>query len=316
MTITTLIPAYKPKYLNELLIALKHQTLKPARIIVSDDSPDGAFLAALQSEPLKSATADMNIEVIQGPRAGGIENCRHLLRTWNGATPLAHLLFDDDVIYPEFYAFHAAVHAGGSFDCSVSRRWTALESGQPVSQLPRPDAVVQHQQRVFSLPPELAFALTVPACNNWLGEFSNAVFTRDAANLLLDTTLAGISYVGLADIGLFLTASLRKPLCVINDPLGYFRLSPQQITQQTTSHAYKLAVLAWAALGVAGQRLGKLQHEQAAQCYRTVDALIATRMADVADMAPFSALMRELAAGVPGADDRFLGQWHAFIPAG
>lgn len=314
MTVTTLIPAYKPKYLHELLIALKHQTVRPERIIISDDSPDRAFHTAFQSESLRSQTAGMNIEVIDGPRSGGIANCRHLLNAWNGATPLAHLLFDDDVIYPDFYALHVAVHATGSFDCSISRRWTALESGQPVSQLPRPDAVVQHQQRVFSLPSNLAFALTIPNCNNWLGEFSNAVFNQDAANLLLETRLAGISYEGLGDIGLFLAASLNKPLCVINDPLGYFRLNPQQTTQQSSSHAVKLAVLAWAALAIAGCRVGKLAREHAVPCFRTVDALITSRYAD-ADMAPFSTLMRELAEGMPSADERFVQAWHAYIPA-
>jgi hypothetical protein len=315
MSVTTLIPAFKPQYLRDLLIALKHQSLPPERIIISDDSPDRAFRAAFESEALRSATADMKVEVIDGPRAGGIANCRHLLDVWNGATPLAHLLFDDDVIYPDFYALHAAVHATGSFDCSISRRWTALESGQPVGQLPRPDALVQHPQRAVPLTSDLAFALTIPGCNNWLGEFSNAVFNRDAAALLMETRLAGISYEGLGDIGLFLSASLNKPLCVINEPLGFFRMSAQQTTRQTSSHAFKLGVLAWAALAIAGRRVGKLTAEQAAQCFGIVEASIALRYADVPDMVRFGALLRELTQAEASAEERFVREWHAFIPA-
>ncbi|WP_322010891.1 glycosyltransferase family A protein [Paraburkholderia sp. J12] len=314
MKITTLIPAFKPQYLHDLLVALRHQTVRPERIIISDDSPDRAFRAAFESEPLRSQIADMNIEVIDGPRAGGIANCQHLLKAWNGSTPLAHLLFDDDVIYPDFYSFHAAVHATGAFDCSVSRRWTAIESGQPIGQLMRPDVVVQNQQRVLSLPADAAFMSTIPGCNNWLGEFSNAVFNQDGAKLLFDAKLAGISYEGLGDIGLFLAASLNKPLCYINDPLGYFRLSSQQISQQTSSHAGKLAVLAWAALAIAGCRVDKLSREQAVQCFRNVDALIALRNPGDADMAAFRTLMQELAGQVPSAEERFVQAWHAFIP--
>jgi hypothetical protein len=315
MTVTTLIPAFKPKYLRDLLVALAHQSLLPERVIISDDSPDRAFITAFQSDAVRAATANLNIEVIDGPRKGGIANIRHLLNAWGGSTPLAHLLFDDDVIYPEFYAMHAAVHAGGQFDCSISRRWTALESGQPVQQLPRPQMVAQHPQRVCTLSSDLAFTLTVPGCNNWLGEFSNAVFTRDAAQLLLHTRLADISYEGLGDIGLFLAASLAKPLCYINDPLGYFRLNAEQMTQQTSSHAYKLAVVAWAALGVAGLRLGKLDRERAAQCFRIVEAIITARFSGEPGLAPFGQLTRELVAGVPQADERFVEHWHAFIPA-
>ncbi|WP_322052522.1 glycosyltransferase family A protein [Paraburkholderia bannensis] len=314
MTITTLIPAFKPKYLRDLLIALQHQTLRPERIIVSDDSPDRAFRTLLLSEPLKSATASMNIEVIDGPRAGGLANCRHLLKAWNGSTELVHLLFDDDVIYPDFYAAHRDAHASGQFDCSISRRWTALESGQPVGQLPAPDAIAKHPHRVLSLQSDLVFMTTIPGCNNWFGEFSNAVLNRDAAAMMMDTRLAGISYEGLGDVGMFLAASLKKPLCLINEPLGYFRTNPAQATQQTSSHAFRLGILAWAALAIGGMRVGKLRHEHASGAFRTVQSLIHSRFAHMPEMLPFADLMRELIDGVPTAGDRFVEAWHAFIP--
>ena len=52
MKITTLVPAFKPKYLVQLLLALRHQIVKPALIIFSDDSPGQAFRSALQSRQL------------------------------------------------------------------------------------------------------------------------------------------------------------------------------------------------------------------------------------------------------------------------
>lgn len=315
MNVTTLIPAYKPKYLHDLLIALKYQTVKPTRIIISDDSPDRAFRTALSSEPMRSAIADMNIEVIDGPRAGAYANILHLLDAWNGSTPLVHMLFDDDVIYPEFYASHVAVQQTNLFGCSISRRWTATESGQPVGQLPRPDAVAQHSSRVLSLDPGNAFLSTVPACNNWFGEFSNTVFNQEVAGLLRDPRMAGISYLGLADIGLFLTSSLTRPLCLINESLGYFRMNPEQTTQQRSSHAYHLAVIAWAALAVSGVRLGKLSRDQAAQTFRIVQSFVINLLPGSEHLAAFGELLRNLIEGAPSADDRFVEAWHAFISA-
>ncbi|MEX3956106.1 glycosyltransferase family 2 protein [Trinickia sp. EG282A] len=313
MKITTIIPAYKAKYLHDLLIALYHQTVRPERVIFSDDSPDRAFHAELQSDALKAATAGMNIEVVDGPRAGAFANCRHLLKVWNGSTPLAHLLLDDDVIYPDFYERHLAVHAMGGVDCTVSRRWTAVESGQPVGRLPVPEQVRLHGERAFLLAPEFLFSTTIPTCNNWLGELSNAVFNHDTAALLDDPRLAGISFEGLGDIGLFLSASLKKPVGFLNEPLGYFRLSPSQNSQVRSTRDFKQGRLAWIALGLAALRLNKLGRDQASQCFGTSAGLIMNDYAGVEDMAAFCDLLPGLVRCEPAACERFVEIWHAFL---
>jgi hypothetical protein len=311
--ITTLIPAYKAKYLHDLLIALYHQTVRPERVIFSDDSPDRAFQAALQSDELRAATAGMNIEVVEGPRAGAFANCRHLLKIWNGSTSLAHLLLDDDVIYPEFYERHLAVHATGSVDCTVSRRWTALESGQPVSRLPVPEQVRLNGERAFLLSPEFLFSTTIPACNNWLGELSNAVFNRNTAALLAEPHLSGISFEGLGDIGLFLSTSLQKPIGFLNEPLGYFRLSPSQNSQVRSTRDFKQGRLAWIALGLAALRLNKIGREQASQCFGMTAGLVMKDYAGVEDMASFCEVLPGLVRGESAACERFLELWHAYL---
>lgn len=313
MKITTVIPAYKPKYLPELLTALRHQTVKPERIIFSDDSPNQAFRAVLQSDPVKSAVADLNIEVIEGPRSGAFANCRHLLRAWNGSTPLVHFLLDDDFVYPEFYERHLAVHATGAVDCSVSRRWTSIEAGLPVGRLPVPELISRHEQRALTIGADFLFPTTLPSCNNWLGELSHAVFNHEISGLLDAPRLAGISFEGLGDIGFFLSASLRKPIGFLTDALGFFRLNPAQNTRQSSSHDFKAGHLAWIALGLAAQRLNRLQSEQAIQCFRTMGAVVMHRFSDSTDMVPFCELMPALARGDAGAGDRFLELWEAFI---
>lgn len=312
MSITTLIPAYKPQYLNDLLVALRYQSVKPERIIFSDDSPQQAFVAALNSEPLKSTLVDLRVEVVAGPRAGAYANCRHLLQTWNGSSELVHFLLDDDVIYPDFYARHLAAHATGQYECTISRRWTALESGQPVAELPRPLALAQHPHRLVSIDADVAFTTTLPFCNNWFGELSNAVFHRDLRAAIDTAQLADISFAGLEDIGSFLCAALRRPVGYLNDSLGFFRVSPGQNTQQVQGRQMKLAYLAWIALTLAAQRLGKLTREQTVEGLTRAAHLILTHYQHTADMAAFCELLPALVALQPAAIEHFLKLWDEF----
>lgn len=312
MNITTLIPAFKPQYLKQLLIGLEAQTLRPARIIVSDDSPNQAFRSALLDGPFKQIAQKLNIETLEGPRQGVAANGRQLMRAWNAETELLHILMDDDVIYPDFYERHMAVHATGQFDCSVSRRWTALETGQPVGSLSMPDEVKQHSDRLVALEPDYLFVTAVPDRNNWLGEHSNSIFNRRAIDACATGSIAGISFSGLEDIGMFLAASLRAPVCFINEPLGFFRMNATQTSQQPTSHSFKLGVLAWAALGLAGLRVGMLRPEHAIQCFNGVLQQLQARYAGSADMQVFIALMQELSAGNGAAAEAFVQTWHDF----
>jgi hypothetical protein len=309
MKITTLIPAYKPKYLVDLLTALRHQTHKPDRIIFSDDSPDQAFVRALQSEPLRSVVADLPIEVIEGPHQGGWANFLHLLKVWDGSSELFHFLLDDDVIYPNFYARHLHAHQSTDTLCSVSRRWTALESGHPVRDLPVPATVDQHPHRLLSLPASVLFATTAARNTNWLGEYSNTVLRAEFAPEVHATALDGISYIGLEDLGAFLCASLHKPVSYINEHLGYFRINAEQHSAQPMGRAMKAAHLAYLALAIGGRRVGQLSAEQAHEAVAALAPLIVQRYGAQADMAHFCEVMPSLASGSAEGEAAFLQRW-------
>lgn len=316
MQFTTLIPAYKPKYLVELLASLRHQTVKPARIIVSDDSPDQAFIAALAAgSPLRQAVPDLNLEVVPGPRTGAYDNFRALLRRFDGQTELFHFLLDDDVAYPAFYERHLAAHQQGRPQCVISRRWTALESGQPVRDLPVPAAVATHPQRMLALDAQLLFAHTAGVSANWLGELSNATFHADMAPLLDDPQLDGISFAGLEDLGAFLKAALRAPLGYLNEHLGYFRTSASQNSADPMGRPMKLAHLAYVALTMAGRRLGQLEPAAAQANLARLCPLIAERYGAQADMAALCAVMPGLAEGSEAAEAQFLALWHVYSGA-
>jgi hypothetical protein len=316
MKLTTLIPAYKTKYLVDLFTSLIHQSRRPDRIIVSDDSPNGTYTAWLRSDSIGPLLADLSLEIIQGPRRGSsYANVRHLVQAWNGESDLVHLLFDDDILYPDFYERHLVAHASGRFTCTVSRRWTALESGHPVSRLQVPPEITTHPSRLIAVGPELVFPTTIPFCRNWLGEFSNAVMSSSLRDVLERAQLNGLSYEGLEDIGMFLAASERGPLCIVNEALGAFRHGPQQNTSQMHAPVMMKAHLAWGALAIAARRSGRLSETQAADGLAHLRALVDERYADESRMADFRMQLAGMADRRDGAEAAFLETWHRFVSA-
>lgn len=313
MKITTLIPAYKIQYLPDLLNSLRLQTSPVGKIVISDDSPEGIFRQTLYSEPYAALRDGLDIEFHEGPRNGAYENVKHLVRLWGGRSELVHIMLDDDVLYPEFYERHLLAHGSGDFSCSVSRRWTANEVGMPVTGQPVPAAIQQHPNRMLALDHSLLFMTTTAECKNWLGEFSNSLFRADCMELLLQPRLGEVSYAGLWDLGAFLAASIRRPLCHIQDYLGYFRISAGQNSSNPNSSFMKGAHLAYAALTMGGKREGYLDAALARQCYAHLAPVLTLRYGAEADMVSFIPLMWALAQNHPEAEERFIDAWNVFL---
>ena len=313
MKVCTLIPAFKPKYLPELLLALGGQKVKPHRVIFSDDSLGGVYRAALNAEPMQKMLSQLNVDIVEGPCAGRLANMRHLLNVWGGSTERVHFLFDDDIIYPTFYQRHLAVHASADISCSISRRWTATESGQPIDLLPEPAPIAMHRERAVMLNADFVFGSTVPYSHNWFGELSNAVFDHSLHDIIHDLRLGGVLYTGLEDIGSFLRASLEKPLCYLNEPLGFFRMSPYQNSANVLGKEYKTAYLGWFAIALGAYRMGRLPPEAALACFRHCGLRMPSLYTEEAEMAPFCAAIRGLMAGDSAAGERFLEAWSAYV---
>ncbi|MDM4764981.1 hypothetical protein [Pelomonas sp. SE-A7] len=313
MQITTLIPAYKTKYMVELMTSLVTQTHKPGRIIVSDDSPNGEFGEILSSPAMAVARERLPIEIHRGPQAGAYENFLHLLKLWDSSTELVHLLLDDDVIYPDFYATHRAVHGAGAFSCSISARWTSNERGQPIEGMPIPAGIVQSMSRIVSLDAGAMFTTTIPQCQNWFGEFSNCVMNPRSAALLFKPDFGGVSYAGLWDLGAFLAASLQGPVAYVQDRLGHFRTGGEGHSNQLYGKHMKAAHLGYAALAVGARRIGQLGEAHARQCYDGIALAVQQRYAAEPDMQPLLPVLIRMRDGVPGAEDEFLPVWQDFL---
>lgn len=316
MDIVTLVPAFKPQYLPELLNSLRLQTRPTRQIIFSDDSPQGEYRAALFSEALAPLRQGLDIECIEGPRRGGYPNIVRLVEVWAQRSPLVHLLLDDDVIYPEFYARHVAAHEASTFSVSISRRWSASETGQPLSGQPVPPAVDRQPHRLLSLDSGVVFMTTAAECRNWFGEFSNAVFRAQTMPILSKPSFEGVSYAGLWDLGAFMAASLMAPVGYLQDHLGYFRTGGQGNSGKFFGPYMKAAHLGYAALGLGGRRLGLYTEAQAQRCFGTIAGALSSRYASQPDMLPFVPLLAAMAlGGQPGAaaEAAFVSHWHAYL---
>jgi hypothetical protein len=312
MNITTLIPAYKTKYIVELLNSLRYQTQPSQRILISDDSPNGEFRQELNSERIKPLLAGLNIDVIEGPRKGAYENFKHLLRLWNNGSDLVHMMLDDDVAYPEFYERHLVAHASADLSCTISRRWTSAENGWPLAGQPVPGAVANNPSRILSLDADVVFMTTVPECKNWFGEFSNTVMRADTCALLLKPEMGGVSYAGLWDLGYFLAASMLAPIGYIQDHLGYFRTGGTGNSSSLLGPFMKGAVLGYVALGLGGQRVGKLSREQVLKCYGIIASVLNRHYGQEEDMQIFCKILPEMTMSALNSEDQFMEAWAIF----
>lgn len=318
MRITTVIPAYKPAWFLELLGALARQTVRPAQVLVSDDSPDDAFAALLATPAGEQAAGGLDVQVLRGPKRGAYANWRAALAAFGGRTELFHLCCDDDIVYPGFYERHLMAHRQGRFGVTVSRRWTADEHGRPLRDLPVPPAAAHGSQALWSLDAGAVFPLTVARGTNWLGEVSNAVYRAEHAPRIGEPQVGGVAYLGLEDIGSFVTSTLEQPLCWINDHLGFFRTSAHQASQQHYGRPLKLAHGAYIALSVIGRRAGHLSALQLREGVAIVGGSVLHHYAKEADVAPLRALLSQwLAVPVGSAADeamaeRFVSVWHDY----
>jgi hypothetical protein len=239
-------------------------------------------------------------------------NVRHLLNVWGGQTELFHILCDDDLIYPDFYRWHIAAQGAG-FRCTVSRRWSTDELGQPISMLNEPNEVRSAAQALMGVSAQQLIPAVVTNANNWLGEVSNVVMHRDLADLYRDLKFDGIPYNGLDDIGSFLCASTRHPIGLITHFLGMFRQHGDQNTANQHRRIIKLGHVAWIALAIATERAGYLTREQAQRCIATVAPPTLAKYATDPDMGELCATITRLTRNEAGAEQAFLSAWAQYV---
>lgn len=314
--ITTIIPAYKFNYIKDLLLGLSSQTYQNFKVIISDDSPDNVVikhLDALQKEGVSGISNNINLTVVEGPKKGSFANVVHLLNLWNGSTPLLHILFDDDLIYPTFYEKHVAAHANKALSSSISYRWVCNESGFPIQSPSVPAFLSESDTTVSNIDTDLLFQTTIPYCANWLGEFSNSVFSKEVALEFKHQSMDGIPYHGLGDIGLFLQGALQGETAIIKEHLGSFRSNPHQNSINKASVSLWCGLIAWIALAFSAYKLNKISSSQVKQCINKVNDSIFRHFNEIPDLVEIARLSEQYPVGESEYEKAFMVLWHQLL---
>jgi len=313
LKITTLVPAFKVQFFLQLLVSLRCQAVKPHRVIISDDTENNDFIEAMKEGRYAEAAGELDIELVEGPKLGHYANFRSLVDRLPGDSTHFHVLCDDDIIYPDFYRQHLRAHESAATPCSFSKRWIALANGQPAMGDRYPVPLDAPQSMVQRVEADYLFHSTLPFCHNWLGEFSNAVFSREAAPLFLEPKLAGILHYGLYDLGTFLKSARDHGALVINEHLGAFRRSRFQHSAQPESPTVRLSYAAWIALSIAAFRIGKLSQAQLFGCAERTLAVLRKLYAADTRAKEVIALEPVVAGGdVESFIGGFLAAWPSF----
>lgn len=261
--ITTLIPAYKPQFIDEVLLGLANQTFKNFKVILSDDSPDNVVTKIVKSNKLKHIVDKLNLEVIEGPKNGSMANISNLIGYWNNSSDYVHLLFDDDAVFPLFYQMHMLAHSKYQLGASVSQRWTASESSQPNAKPKTPLRIIESEKVIDVFDSHQLINTVFPNVNNWLGEMSNIVLTKESVDIYEQSSYEAMPYYGLSDIGTMMQLSLTQNIGVINHHLSFFRKSEFQNSGNKASVSMKCAYIAWISLILMGVNSNKISKEVA-----------------------------------------------------
>lgn len=261
--ITTLIPAYKTKYLGDVFLALRRQSFQDFRIILSDDSPNAAITDMLNAGHLRQLTSGLDLTVVRGPQ-NARRNFEQLLDLWDDQSPLVHINLDDDIIYPEFYSTHVAAHTTTPSCATISQRWLSIEDNVPAATLPLPDFIRKEKSHILQVPNDKLLESTIGQCENWLGEFTNMVMSSEGAKLYPRPQKGEISYYGLQDIGFVINASQALPATYIREYLSVFRQNAEQSTRRATlTHDGRIDYISWVTLALAAWRDKRISPEVA-----------------------------------------------------
>lgn len=311
--LATLVPAYKHAFIPQLLVSLATQSYPTGQIIISDDSPNGEVSKVIADPALAHIVEKLDITIIQGPKQGTMSNVVHLLEHWQMSSQLVHILFDDDILYPTFYAEHVKAHTQEAIGASVSYRWFTNELGQPFMATPIPAFLQQSTHQIDFIGADELFASVVPSCDNWLGEFSNTVFTADAVQLYKRSRMEDIAYYGLGDVGLLLEISLYAKVAIIKNYLGGFRQNAQQNTVNYDSPVFKCGTVAWVALALASYKLGKINAQQLQHTVQLIQGAVNARFQQTADMQGFIQLFNAHAPDSVAFEQAFLPLWQQLL---
>lgn len=260
MEIATLIPAYRVKFFVEAFNSVLRQSHLPKIIIISDDSPNSEITQIIENQKEKNNflnTCGVEIVCVQGPKKlSSWANIRNVCDAWERRTEFVHILLDDDAIFPRFYENHIYNLSKNLTSLSISRRWIANHEGTVVGDLNVPSFIGECKQNIVKISSGKLYQSVVATRQNWLGELSNIIFSKELIDILLRQSVYNLPVYGMSDLVLCLEHGRSNDTFYINKHLGFFRQHQNQNTGNLNSLAFLGAHLSWIPISIAAQRLG------------------------------------------------------------
>lgn len=227
-SLVTIIPYYKPDYFLDTLYSVANNSVTPERVIVSDDSRDGSLnifrgdIRDIESEH------NLKISVLDGPKRGtALPNILNAISHLSQHDRLVHVLFDDDLLFPDFYETHLIMHTNRSLGCSISSRYNFRSNA---NHMQFTKGINYRDSTIESSITDKAFNYFSSNCLNVFGEFSNAIFKKyileDALKIIAEERI-----IGLSDFRSFLYAH------ALSNNVHHFRYSLSGFRQHKASNS-------------------------------------------------------------------------------
>jgi glycosyltransferase involved in cell wall biosynthesis len=232
--VTIGIPAYRGQFLSQCIASALTQTFSDFEILISDDSVDGSVARVV------SAFGDERIRLIEGPRAGLIENSIHIWENARGA--FLKYLYDDDFLMPFSVASLLAAlteHEDAPF--AFARRHIVDAAGA-ITQSP----TMFSAERQVVIMPKTALHQIISKKTNPFGEPTNILIRLaafDGPSCL--KFYCGVPIRHMLDVAFYLDACPRGPSIGVPAYLAVFRKHQDQVTSDLKAPAFSAGIFEW-----------------------------------------------------------------------
>lgn len=216
-TVSILVPAYKPEYLQKAIISAQTQSFTDIEILVGDDNSDGRL------REIVASFDDPRIQYFHHGFHDGLRNSRQLWERCTGK--YVKWLYDDDILMP------------GSVEALLG----ALRQHPRAAMAFHERAVIDDKDKVIHLPPALIpagqIALIdrrflvqnmIAGANNFIGEPSNVMMVRDAVDISTVMSYRSWDFRYLNDVAMYMNLADQAPLVLVGGYLSCFRRHAMQ----------------------------------------------------------------------------------------
>lgn len=295
MTVSVLIPAYRPRFIAQAIASVLAQAEADYELVISDDSGGEEIL------PIVERFQDPRITY---SRTSGREGAgANVQRLWGLARrPLVKYLFDDDVLFPNALRDLTDLltrHPGAAV--TFGHRDIVDEAGR-----------LRGQPRLIAADKTVAFdalqmaRAIVPTCHNRVGELSNVLINREAGVGLDDLYRYGPFEIdGLPDVALYLNAARKGGVAGIGRTVGQFRRHDDQNSSARRSYVFAMGVCDWEVLVRGEFAAGRLTVEEGLSATARLDRYFGVAAEFLPEAAALKAALPALEARIR-ADDRDL----------